>query len=82
MPALEVHRRKNESFDGLLRRFSRRTQQSGLLLEVRKRKSYRKKPNERQRKISKLYRMKKTEEIEQSKRDGTYVPEKRSFRRR
>ena len=82
MPALEVHRRKNESFDGLLRRFSRRTQQSGLLLEVRKRKNYQHKPNDRQRRMSKLYRMEKTEEIEQQKREGTYVQEKRGFRRR
>ena len=32
----EVKRRKGESFDSLLRRFSRKVQQSGKLLQVRK----------------------------------------------
>ncbi len=33
---LEVKRRKGESFDAMLRRFSRKTMQSGRLIQVRK----------------------------------------------
>jgi len=42
---LEVKRRKGESFEGLLRRFGRRIQQSGKLLEARKFRFHNAKPN-------------------------------------
>ncbi|MDP3771222.1 MAG: 30S ribosomal protein S21 [bacterium] len=34
--AVEVHRRRGESFDGLLRRFGRKVQMSGRLIQARK----------------------------------------------
>ncbi|MFC1787943.1 30S ribosomal protein S21, partial [Patescibacteria group bacterium] len=42
---LEVKRRKGESFEALLRRFGRRIQQSGKMLEARKLRFYARDPN-------------------------------------
>ena len=49
----EVKRKPGESFDGLLRRFQRRTQLSGLQKEVRHRKVREDVPNRNQRRASK-----------------------------
>ncbi len=45
----EVEIRKGESFEAALRRFKRKTEQEGILREVRDRKHY-EKPSERRRK--------------------------------
>lgn len=47
----EVEMRKDESFEGLLRRFKKQIEQEGILREVRNRKHY-EKPSERKRKKS------------------------------
>lgn len=42
---VEVKRRKGESFEGLMRRFSRRLSESGRMLEARKGRFHTPKPN-------------------------------------
>ncbi|NBS41384.1 30S ribosomal protein S21, partial [bacterium] len=42
---VDVKRRKGESFDALLRRFTRRVQQSGNMLEARKIRFHKKEPS-------------------------------------
>lgn len=44
---VEVRKRDNESTDGLLRRFSRKVQQSGVLLQARKVRFYERKKGRR-----------------------------------
>ena len=50
MSKIEI--RKDESFEGALRRFKRKIEQEGILKELRDRKHY-EKPSERKRKKSK-----------------------------
>ena len=61
---IEVKRKKGETFESLLRRFQRRQQQSGVMLEVRK-KRYRK-PAENKNRIHEgaLRREKKREQYQ------------------
>lgn len=47
MPGIEI--RKDESFEGALRRFKRQIEHEGILKEIRERKHY-EKPSERKRK--------------------------------
>jgi small subunit ribosomal protein S21 len=47
MPEIEI--KKDESFEGALRRFKRKLEQEGILRELRDRKHY-EKPSERKRK--------------------------------
>lgn len=44
---VEVKKRNNESTESLLRRFSKRVQQSGVLLRAKKRRFYEKEKNKR-----------------------------------
>lgn len=53
---IEVKRKKGESFEAMLRRFSQRVQSSGTALEVRKRKHFTKKPTHQKLKASALNR--------------------------
>lgn len=53
----EVKRRKSESFEALLRRFNKRMQMSGRMLEVKKRKHFVRKPNQNGRRRSALRRL-------------------------
>jgi len=52
-----VKRRKGESFEGLFRRFSRRIQQSGNILQTRKTRFHEDKPNKNKVKESALRRL-------------------------
>jgi ribosomal protein S21 len=54
---LEVKRRKGESFDALLRRFTKRVQLSGRLLEVKKHRFHTKDKNKTSLKKSALRRL-------------------------
>ena len=45
--AVEVRKRDNESSDSLIRRFSRKVQQSGVLLQARKIRFYERKKSKR-----------------------------------
>lgn len=54
--AIEVKRKEKETVGSLLRRFSRRVQQSGVLLRVRKARFYEKPKTKREKKESALRR--------------------------
>ena len=54
---MEVHRRKNETIGSLLRRFTRRIQQSGILLRARKLRYHEDKPSRRAEKDRALRRL-------------------------
>ena len=54
----DIKRRKGESFESLLRRFNRRVQQSGKILESRKIRFYEAEPNKNKMKLSALRRNK------------------------
>jgi ribosomal protein S21 len=51
---MQVKKRKNETFDALFRRFNQRLRSSGLLLEVRSRRHYKKPITKNKRRASKL----------------------------
>ena len=57
MSVVEIKRRKGESFESLLRRFTRRVQVSGKLLEAKKNRYYTKTPNQTKKKASALRRL-------------------------
>ena len=54
--ALEVKRKQGETFESILRRFTKRTIQSGKLLQAKKIKYYQKPKTKRERKESALKR--------------------------
>ncbi len=55
--AVEVQKREKESVQSLLRRFSRRVQQSGILIRARRGRFYIPLPTKRQKKLSALRRL-------------------------
>ena len=78
---VDVKRRKGESFEGLLRRFGRRLQQSGRALEARKLRYYSAKPSKNKLKESALRGMQIREKREYLMRIGQLVETKRRRRR-
>lgn len=68
--AIEVRKREGENFNSLFYRFKRKVNQSGILLEAKKRHFYERSPNKRKRRLSALYRVRKEEEIKRMKRYG------------
>lgn len=74
---VEVKRRKGESFESLLRRFSRRVQQSGKMLEARKIRFHSKDPNKTKKRASALHRLAIKEKREYLMRTGQFVQEER-----
>ena len=79
---VDVKRRKGESFEGLLRRFGRRLQQSGNALEARKLRFHAAKPSKNKMKESALRGAKIREKREYLMRIGQLVETKRTRRRR
>lgn len=79
---VNIKRRKGESFEGLYRRFSKRLQQSGRLLEARKTRFYAAAPNHTKQKQSALRRLKVSAKREYLMRIGQLVEPKRRRRRR
>lgn len=57
MSNIEVKRKKGESFEALFRRFSRRLQQSGKVLEVRGSRFFERTPNKNKTRDSALRRL-------------------------
>ena len=78
---VETKRRKNESFESMHRRFSRKIQLSGRMLEARKFRFYEKDPSDNAMKASALRRKSKHEQIMYLMKIGLYVPKKRGRRR-
>ena len=77
----DVKRKKGESFESLLRRFSRRLQQSGKALEARKIRFYKNKPNKNKLRASALRRMEIREKREYLMRIGQLKEEPRKGRK-
>ncbi len=67
---VEVKKRDNESSESLVRRFTKRVQQSGVLIRAKKRRFYEPAPNKREQKDDALRRMKIGEEREILRRIG------------
>lgn len=78
--AIEVKKKEGESTPSLLRRFSRRIQQSGVLIRARKGRFYISEPTKRQKKLGALRRIEIQKEREKLYKLGKLPPEK-TFRR-
>ncbi len=77
----DVKRKKNETFDALLRRFQRRTQEGGRVKEVRRRRFLAKTQNKNQRRASALRRTQKSSTYAYLAKTGQLKEEKRFERR-
>ncbi len=82
MSLVETKRRKGESFDSLLRRFTRRVQTSGKLIETRKFRFHAKEPNKTAKQDSALRRIESREKRDYLMKVGKLVEEKRGPKRR
>ncbi len=79
---VEVKRKKSESFEALLRRFTQRTQSSGVILEVRKRKHHVKKPTKAKFHASALMKLVAKQKRDYLEKIGMLPEEKKkTFRR-
>lgn len=77
---IEVKKKERETTQNLLRRFTRRIQQSGVLLRARRSRFYVPEPTKRQKKLSALRRIGTQKEREKLYKLGKLPPEKK-FRR-
>ena len=78
---VQAKKREKESVGSLIRRFTRRVQQSGLLVQARQSRFYIKSKSKRQMKESALYRQKITAEKERLRKLGKLedeFPQKRT----
>lgn len=72
---VEVKKKDRESSDSLIKRFSRRVQQSGVLLSARKGRFYAKPKSRRQVRESAMYRSKVKKEVDKLKKMGKFDEE-------
>ncbi len=79
---LEVKRRKGETFDALLRRFQRRMQASGKIIQAKKVRFHKKDPNRNRRRDSALRRVEKGENYAYLAKTGQLKEEPKKLRRR
>ena len=79
---VKTTRRKGESFESCFRKFTRRIQQSGTLLQKRKYRFYEKDPSDAKEKESALRRLKMGAKREYLIRTGQLVEDKRRRGRR
>lgn len=77
---VEVKRKRGESFEAMLRRFNRRLQLSGKVLETKKNRFYRGQKNKTELKKSALRRLELQRHYEQLKKLGK-LPEEQTRRR-
>ncbi|MFH0928571.1 MAG: 30S ribosomal protein S21 [bacterium] len=78
----DVKRKKSESFESLLRRFNRRMQESGRVLQVRKTRFYAEKPNKTQTRSSAIRRKDMREKREYMLKTGKLKEEEMRGERR
>lgn len=78
---VEVRRKRGESFEAMLRRFSRRFQRSGLKKESSKKRFYIPEKSRAAQKASALRRIELQKEYDKMKKMGT-LPEPKKGRRR
>ncbi len=67
---VEVRRKEHETTGAMLRRFTRRVQQSGILLSARKQRFYKSKPKKRAVREQALRRIRKVKEKERLEKLG------------
>ena len=79
---LEVKRRRGESFESMLRRFSRRMQLSGKILEAKKSRFYASPKNKTELKNAALRRIELSRQYDKLKKIGKLPEEKRKRGRR
>jgi ribosomal protein S21 len=72
---IEVKKKDKETSESLIRRFSRRVQQSGVLLAARHGRFYEKPKSRRQVRQSALYRAKVKKEVDKLKKIGKFDEE-------
>ena len=77
----EVKRRKGETFDALLRRFQRRVQSSGKLLQAKKVRFLKKDGSRNKRRESALFRVEKKQEYEYLLKTGQLKEEPPKYKR-
>ena len=78
----EFKRKKGESFESLMRRFKKKIQQSGILLQSRKIRYFARAENHNKRKTDALRRIRITAEREYLKKIGRLPEEEFKFTRR
>lgn len=61
---VQIRKKEGETAGAMLRRFTRRVQQSGVLLEARHRRFYKYPPSRREMRVSALRRIKITGDVE------------------
>jgi ribosomal protein S21 len=69
---MEIKKREGESPNSLIFRFTKKTQQSGVLKETRKRRFYKRSTSRIKRRASALHRRKKRQEFERAKKLGVH----------
>src|SRR3989338_1503030 len=79
---VDVKRRKAESFESLLRRFSRRLQQSGKMLEARKHRFHKDTENKNTKRASALRRLEIREKRDYLLKVGKLIEEPRGAKKR
>ncbi|MEK7555163.1 MAG: hypothetical protein AAB518_04240 [Patescibacteria group bacterium] len=67
---MEVRKRSSESSSSLIYRFTRRTQQSGISREARRRRFHARPESRLRRRLSALHRAKKRKDFERAKKLG------------
>lgn len=72
---IEVKKKDRESSDSLIKRFSRRVQQSGVLFSARKGRFFAKPKSRRQMRESAMYRAKVKKEVDKLKKMGKFDEE-------
>jgi ribosomal protein S21 len=72
---IEVKKKDRETSESLIKRFSRRVQQSGVLLSARKGRFYKKPKSRREMRESALYRAKVRKEVDKLKKMGKFDEE-------
>ncbi len=72
---VQVKKKDRETSEALIRRFSRRVQQSGVLLSARKGRFYAKPKSRRQTRESAQYRAKVKKEVDKLKKMGKFDEE-------
>ena len=76
---VEVRRREHETIGAMLRRFTRRVQQSGILIRARKMKFHAGKPTKRVVREHALRKIKSNKEKERLEKLGKLPEDERSF---
>lgn len=72
---IEVKKKERETSESLIRRFSRRVQQSGVLLRARRSRFRKDEKNKREKRLEALYKIKIRKEIEKLKKLGKFDEE-------